>query len=246
MKTFASRLLLLLGLVCFAADARSQALTEAGDPAEAATTTALATRFVKLVDQGKSAETWASTGPILHTMTNPVEWAATLKAMRAAPLKKRALFAARFTKVIDGAPNGHYFVIFFASTFGKQKYEEKVIYSKVKGKWKVEGYFLTPISDDAAPTRAPLPQGLAGQPRPGPGARTRPAEACRQRAAGWHRHQRARSTCSSPAPTRRPPSARLQAGAAGTGTAGQGPVAWRRGRRPLHRDLALNYGRKFT
>lgn len=146
MKSFTSRLLLVLGLACFGANASAQQLTEEGDPAESARTTALATRFVQLVDQGKSAETWASAGPILRSMTNEADWATTLKTMRPAPLKKRELNAARFTKLIDGAPAGHYFVIFFVTTFGSGKYEEKVIYSRLKGKWVVEGYFLTPIS----------------------------------------------------------------------------------------------------
>ncbi len=148
MKTFASRLLLVLGLACFYASAHGQVVSDPGDPAESATTTALATRFVALVDLGKTAETWASAGPILRSTTTQAEWEAVLQSMRpaSAPLKSRALNAARFTKVIDGAPDGHYFVIFFDSTFGSGKFEEKVIYSRVDGEWKIEGYFITPMS----------------------------------------------------------------------------------------------------
>lgn len=146
MKALAARLL--LGLACFASGALAQVVSDPGDPAESATTTALATRFVELVDEGKTAETWTSTGPILRSMTTQAEWEAVLKTMRqaSAPLKGRALNAARFTKVIDGAPDGHYFVIFFDSTFGSEKFEEKVIYSWAGGKWRVEGYFITPKS----------------------------------------------------------------------------------------------------
>lgn len=149
MKAFASRLLLVLGLACFAASSHAQIVTDPGDPAESATTSALATKFVALVDLGKTAETWADAGPILRSMTTQAEWEAVLKSMRKdfAPLKARELNSARFTKVIDGAPDGHYFVIFFNSTFGSEKFEEKVIYSRVKGEWKVEGYFITPMSE---------------------------------------------------------------------------------------------------
>lgn len=149
MKAIASRLLLVLGFACFAAGVQGQAISDPGDPVESATTTALANKFVKLVDQGKTAETWALTGPILRGMSTQPEWEAALKSMRKAdaPLKARELTAALFTKVIEGAPDGHYFVVFFASTFGDSKYEEKVIYSLAKGQWKIEGYFITPMSE---------------------------------------------------------------------------------------------------
>jgi hypothetical protein len=153
MKTLISRLLLVFGLACASFASLAQSVSEPGDPRENRASIAHAMKFVQLIDKGKVSETWPLTGPILHGMTKQADWTATLKSMRltVGKLKSRKLVMAGFTKVIDGAPDGHYYVVFFASTFDHEPMEEKVILNLQKGKWAVEGYFISPIPKENSP-----------------------------------------------------------------------------------------------
>lgn len=148
MNNFFARFVLLLGLACVSVSAPAQVVSDPGDPEESRATIAIATKFLQILDKGKVSETWAMTGPILKSMVKPADWTTTLTSMRltVGTLKRRDLQSAAFTKVIDGAPDGHYFVVFFKSQFSHETVEEKVILNLADGEWDVEGYFITPIA----------------------------------------------------------------------------------------------------
>ncbi|MFA6984804.1 MAG: DUF4019 domain-containing protein [Arenimonas sp.] len=147
MKTLMSRLLLVFGLACVSFSSPAQTVSDPGDPGENRSSIALATKFLQLIDKGQKSETWPLTGPLLQGMVTRTSWIAGLESMRLplGKLKARTVDAAAFTAVIDGAPDGHYYVVFFTSQFERAKVEEKVILNLSKGEWDVEGYFITPI-----------------------------------------------------------------------------------------------------
>lgn len=140
-------LLLVFGLACVSSSSSGQTVSDPGVPDENRASIAIATKFLQLIDKGQVSETWPLTGPLMRGMVTQADWIATLKSMRltAGKLKSRKLNMAAFTAVIDGAPDGHYYVVFFTSTFERATVEEKVILNLSKGEWDVEGYFMSPI-----------------------------------------------------------------------------------------------------
>jgi len=153
MKKLMSRLLLVFGLACVSFSSLAQSVSDPGDPGENRASIALATKFLQLIDKGQVSETWPLTGPLMRGMVTQANWIATLKSMRLSvgKLKSRKLNMAAFTPAIDGAPDGHYYVVFFTSTFERNTVEEKVILNLSKGEWDVEGYFMTPIPKAKTP-----------------------------------------------------------------------------------------------
>ena len=149
MKIFASYLLFALCLtgcsVNFNQGTPKQTVSDPGDPAERSAAIAAASQFVQLVDQGNRNETWPLTGQYLHDNTTQADWETTVGTMRSAVgnLKNRTLVGAAFTKSINGAPDGHYFFIFYKSQFDRATIEEKVVLNLEGGKWLVAGYFLS-------------------------------------------------------------------------------------------------------
>lgn len=145
MNTLTSGLLVAVGLLFGGVDTvASQALSDPGDPAERRAATASASEFLQLLDKGKIAETWPRTGKYIRSNLAQAAWVTSLRAMRlpAGALKSRTVITAVFAKRLDGAPDGHYFVVFFDSRFARANVEEKVIVNLEGKQWRVEGYFL--------------------------------------------------------------------------------------------------------
>ena len=145
MKRAMLAMLVLITALLAAAGAGAQQLSDPGDPAENAAASKVATRFLQQVDAGKVAGTWALTGPYLHGLTDSAGWTKLHTDLRASSgaLKSRKLEGAVFAKELEGAPKGHYFVVFFTSRFANFTAEEKVALNLVGKVWRIEGYYLT-------------------------------------------------------------------------------------------------------
>lgn len=153
MKRFMLAMLVLVPALFAASGANAQQLSDPGDPVESAAASKVATRFLQQVDAGKVAGTWVLTGPYLHGLTDSAGWTKLHTDLRASsgPLKSRKFEGAVFAKELDGAPKGHYFVVFFTSRFANFTAEEKVALNLVGKAWRIEGYYLTKEPDSKQP-----------------------------------------------------------------------------------------------
>ncbi|MFV0338210.1 MAG: DUF4019 domain-containing protein [Chthoniobacterales bacterium] len=98
-----------------------------------------------LVDAGEYQKSWQEAAPIFKESTSIKKWS-NLVALVREPLgevKSRKLIHAQFTETLPGAPKGEYVVIQFQTDFAdKHSAIETITPMKVKGVWKVSGYFI--------------------------------------------------------------------------------------------------------
>ncbi|MDH5203677.1 MAG: DUF4019 domain-containing protein [Nitrospirota bacterium] len=102
--------------------------------------------WLKLVDEGKYAESWNKAAQYFKNAVNKEQWKASLEAVRT-PLGKvlsRKLKSKQYTKTLPGAPDGEYVVIQYETSFkNKQQAIETITPMLDKnGKWKVSGYYI--------------------------------------------------------------------------------------------------------
>jgi hypothetical protein len=137
---------LLASAVLLAGTVRAQDAQDAQDRAAVAAATESATRWLALVDAGKSGETWEQAAPALQAAVTRKDWSDTADAGRKAlgAVKSRKLQAATFTHTLPGAPAGDYVVLQYATEFATRlASSETVVPMKLPdGSWKVSGYFV--------------------------------------------------------------------------------------------------------
>ena len=130
-------LLLSLCLICLCAHAEDSPEKRAQMAAET---------WLGQVDVGNDAASWRAASPYLQGAVTESAWAESLHGVRT-PLGKvlsRTLKSARHTKAVPGAPDGHYVVMQFDTSFeNKQAAVETVTFMQEKdGKWKAAGYYI--------------------------------------------------------------------------------------------------------
>ena len=102
--------------------------------------------WLAVVDKGEYKKSWDDAAAYFKQSINAPGWESALKKTRV-PLGKvisRRLKSTEATTVMPGAPDGHYVIVQYKTTFEhKQSGLEKVIPMKEKdGSWKVSGYFI--------------------------------------------------------------------------------------------------------
>jgi len=102
--------------------------------------------WLKLVDEGKYAESWDEAAQHFKNAITREQWKTSLESVRS-PLGKvlsRNLKSKKYTKTLPGAPDGEYVVIQYETSFqNKQQAIETITPMLDKdGKWRVSGYYI--------------------------------------------------------------------------------------------------------
>lgn len=102
--------------------------------------------FVKLLDEGKYAESWDQSSDIFKLTIAKEDWVASMQKIRS-PLGKetsREMQDIRIAVNPKGLPQGDYIVVIFETSFSnKPKAMELVTLRFVEGTWKVLTYQVT-------------------------------------------------------------------------------------------------------
>ncbi len=112
-----------------------------------ARTTALA--WLKLVDEGKYAESWKEASAHFKLMVSEQKWvnAMTRSRQPLGSVQTRVPKSAEFAHELPRAPKGDYWVFQFATNFdGTEAIEVVTPMLDKDGKWHVSGYFIKPAS----------------------------------------------------------------------------------------------------
>jgi|SaaInlStandDraft_5_1057022.scaffolds.fasta_scaffold167473_1 hypothetical protein len=98
------------------------------------------------VDQGNYSQSWQQSADFFKTLVSKDKWVNALQRVRTplGQIKSRVLMSADYKTEVPGAPDGHYVIIKFATSFeNKQNSTETVTPVLDKdGKWRVAGYFI--------------------------------------------------------------------------------------------------------
>ena len=102
--------------------------------------------WLELVDSSKYDESWDEAASAFKAAVSKEDWKAAIQAARS-PLgnkKTRKLKEAKYTKSIEGAPEGEYVVIQYESSFEKQDQVTESVTQMLDrdGKWRASGYFI--------------------------------------------------------------------------------------------------------
>jgi hypothetical protein len=132
-------------LVVLVAGVSAQAAIQAQQTPEKAAQQA-AESWLSLVDSTKYEESWEEAASVFKAAISKEDWKAAVQSARD-PLgknKSRKLIEAKYTKSLEGAPDGEYVVIQYESSFEKQKSVTETIVPMLDkdGKWLVSGYFI--------------------------------------------------------------------------------------------------------
>jgi hypothetical protein len=132
-------------LVVLVAGVSAQAAIQAQQTPEKAAQQA-AESWLSLVDSTKYEESWEEAASVFKAAISKEDWKAAVQSARD-PLgknKSRKLIEAKYTKSLEGAPDGEYVVIQYESSFEKQKSVTETIVPMLDkdGKWRVSGYFI--------------------------------------------------------------------------------------------------------
>ncbi len=105
-----------------------------------------AERWLKLVDEGRYAESWKQTARFFKTGVKPESWEDAMRSVRQ-PLGNtvsRKIKSKQFTTMLPGAPDGEYVVIQFETAFVNKKSAVETV-SPMRDKdgiWRVSGYYI--------------------------------------------------------------------------------------------------------
>jgi hypothetical protein len=106
----------------------------------------IAKEWLKLVDEGRYAESWDKASQYFKNAVPREQWKTSLESFRS-PLGEvlsRNLKSKNYTKTLPGAPDGEYVVILYETSFKyKQNAIETITPMRDKdGKWRVSGYYI--------------------------------------------------------------------------------------------------------
>jgi hypothetical protein len=105
-----------------------------------------ANHWLSLVDAGNYTASWEEAAPLFKGVVSKDQWARMLQATRA-PLGKtasRTLKSAAYKTSLPGAPDGHYVVIQYQSSFEHKRSAIETVTPSLgdDGQWRVSGYFI--------------------------------------------------------------------------------------------------------
>jgi Protein of unknown function (DUF4019) len=117
----------------------------AADKPEDAAQTA-AESWLKLVDDGKYAESWEQAAKVFKGAVKQADWSQMVGSVRTplGRLVSRKLKSREYTEKLPGAPDGKYVVIQYDSVFEKKASAVETVTPMVDpdGAWRVSGYFI--------------------------------------------------------------------------------------------------------
>lgn len=118
----------------------------AGNPEAEKAAIETAEQWLRLVDDGRYAESWASSADFFRGAVDEKEWVATMQSMRK-PLGKnlsREVKSSRYLTQAPGAPDGEYVVIQFKASFENKKSAVETVtpMREENGEWRVSGYYM--------------------------------------------------------------------------------------------------------
>ncbi len=102
--------------------------------------------WLALVDAGRYQESWSRAAALLKRAVPLVTWQRQLKAVREplGKVKSRRLLTASYRRSLPGAPDGHYVVIQFQTSFSRKKQAVETVtpLRGADGAWRVAGYYI--------------------------------------------------------------------------------------------------------
>ncbi|MXO97282.1 DUF4019 domain-containing protein [Erythrobacter aquimaris] len=104
-----------------------------------------ARNWVRLIDDGDYAESWAQAGPTFKSAVTAETWAAKAAPVREplGALVSRTVETVSAHSALPGAPDGQLMIITFATDFAEaSSTTETVVMSLEEGRWGVVGYFI--------------------------------------------------------------------------------------------------------
>ena len=128
-------IILALGLSAFTQD------TEKKEAAEV-----VAATWLKVVDSGGYAQSWAETASGFKAAVTRPQWEQAMRANRAplGAVQSRKLLSATYTTQLPGAPDGEYVVLQYDASFAHKKTAIETVTPVMDkdGKWRVSGYYI--------------------------------------------------------------------------------------------------------
>jgi len=120
-------------------------MTSAGQGGKEETAIAAAEDWLKLVDDGKFAESWKEAAEYFKGVVKQDQWEQSIQSVRV-PLGvviSRRLDAKNFATSLPGAPDGEYVVIQYATSFENKASAVETITPMMDkdGQWRVSGYY---------------------------------------------------------------------------------------------------------
>lgn len=123
---------------------RAAAAEPAGDKKEGAVAAARA--WLALVDGGRYDESWAAAAELFRNAVPKGQWAQQLEGARKplGAVLKRDLRSQAHKQSLPGAPDGHYVVIQFSTSFANKKAAVETVTPMLDpdGTWRVSGYYI--------------------------------------------------------------------------------------------------------
>lgn len=105
-----------------------------------------ATDWATLVDRGDYSASWNAAGSTFRAAVTPAEWERAARAARAplGALARRSLVSGREFESLPGAPDGHYVVLQFQSSFERKQQAVETITAvrESGGEWRIAGYYI--------------------------------------------------------------------------------------------------------
>ncbi|MEM7223777.1 MAG: DUF4019 domain-containing protein [Pseudomonadota bacterium] len=138
-KTLRLAAILLIGGVLTGAGAKTP-------PDKEAAALAVAEAWLALVDAGDYAQSWDEAAVLFRDSISPEQWQEVLDAVRR-PLgetRSRELLSTSYWTELPGAPDGHYVLIQFDTSFENKRNSVETITPMLDqdGKWRVSGYYI--------------------------------------------------------------------------------------------------------
>jgi hypothetical protein len=130
----------------FSAAALAAPVLHAQEAPQVAPATEAATRWLAVMDAGKTAEAWDQGAPVMQSAITRDTWNQVGTQARAplGAVKSRKQTSATFTKSLPGVPDGEYVVIQYATDFANRAgMTETVVPMRLPdGSWKVTTYLI--------------------------------------------------------------------------------------------------------
>jgi len=120
--------------------------TAAAQPAPDAGAERAASVWLRLVDDGKYAESWKDASSYFRSRVTEDDWVNTIASLRAAlgGLAARDIASAETATALPGAPDGNYAVIQYSTSFSNKRSATETVVMKLDkdGQYRLVGYFI--------------------------------------------------------------------------------------------------------
>ena len=106
----------------------------------------VANAWLALVDQGQYSKSWENAAAYFKAAVGKDQWQTTLPAARTpfGQVLSRKLRSTQYATTLPGAPDGHYVVIQFQTSFERKSSAVETVtpMRDQDGKWRVAGYYI--------------------------------------------------------------------------------------------------------